>query len=150
MLSIEYSEAISETLDILNHTRKEDIDKIPLKFMEFLKENASKTYRPELDHTQNIKDMQLKVKTKAILAIIYRNFWCDSEQQKEFDNILKNNEIQYQKELREKYYSNNSTKGKSIDDVASVKEASDNIKITEYKETVFTKIQNWIRKLFKK
>jgi hypothetical protein len=72
--------------------------------MEFLKENASKTYRPELDHTQNIKDMQLKVKTKAILAIIYRNFWCDSEQQKEFDNILKNNEIQHLTQYGRKSY----------------------------------------------
>lgn len=103
MVSVEYSEAIAETLDILKHTKKEDVDKIPPKFMEFLQANCSKTYKPELDHTQKIKDMKLKHKTKVILAIIYKKYWCNSEQKKEFDRILKENEIKRQKELREKY-----------------------------------------------
>ena len=60
MVSVEYSEAIAETLDILNHTRKEDVDKISTKFMDFLKANTSKTYKPELDHTKKIKESQTK------------------------------------------------------------------------------------------
>ena len=95
MVSVEYSEAITETLDILNHTRKEDVEKISSKFMEFLNANASKTYKPELDHTKKIKDMQLKSKTKAILAIIYKKFWCNSEQQEQFNRVLKENENKY-------------------------------------------------------
>ena len=51
MVSVEYGEAITETLDILKHTKKEDVDKISPKFMNFLKENALKTYNQELDHT---------------------------------------------------------------------------------------------------
>ena len=103
MISVEYKEAISETLDILRHTKKEDVDKIPPRFMEFLKENASKTYKPRLDHTKKIEDMELKQKTKAILAIIYEEFWCNSEERKEFKKNLKENEMKRQKELKEKY-----------------------------------------------
>ena len=37
MLSREYREAIVEILDILEYTRKEDVDKIPASFMNYLK-----------------------------------------------------------------------------------------------------------------
>ena len=107
MISVEYKEAISETLDILRHTKKEDVDKIPPRFMEFLKENASKTYKPNLDHTLKIDEMKLKSKTKAILAIIYEEFWCNNKERIEFNKKLRDNEIVKEKELREKYNPNN-------------------------------------------
>ncbi|MBR3697416.1 MAG: hypothetical protein IKM97_04030 [Clostridia bacterium] len=103
MLSNEYREAIVEVLDILDHTRKEDVDKISPKFIEFLRANASKTYKPQLDHSKKISDMRLMHKTRVILAIIYRKYWCDDNQRNEFDRILMENEINYQKKLREKY-----------------------------------------------
>ena len=49
MVSYEYSVAFSETLDILNHTKKEDVEKIPIKFLEFLRINALKSYTSKLD-----------------------------------------------------------------------------------------------------
>lgn len=145
MVSVEYSEAITETLDILKHTRKEDVNKIPSKFMDYLKENASKTYKPELDHTKKIKDMQLKRKTKAILAIIYKKFWCDSEKKKEFDNTLKNNEIEYQKELREKYNPDNLFKNK----VSQVETVDNSVAMVEYKESIFKRFINKIKSIFR-
>ena len=39
MVSVEYSEAIAEVLDILNHMKKVDVDKIPTKFKQFLVNN---------------------------------------------------------------------------------------------------------------
>ena len=146
MVSVEYSEAVTETLDILKHTRKEDVDKIPSKFMDYLKENASKTYKPELDHTKKIKDMQLKRKTKAILAIIYKKFWCDSEKKKEFDNTLKNNEIEYQEELREKYNLDNLFKNK----VSQIETVDNSVAMVEYKESIFKRFINKIKRIFKK
>lgn len=145
MVSVEYSEAITETLDILKHTRKEDVNKIPSKFMDYLKENASKTYKPELDHTKKIKDMQLKRKTKAILAIIYKKFWCDSEKKKEFDNTLKNNEIEYQKELREKYNPDTLFKNK----VSQVETVDNSVAMVEYKESIFKRFINKIKSIFR-
>lgn len=44
MVSYEYSIAFSETLDILDHTKKEDVEKIPIKFLDFLRINALKNY----------------------------------------------------------------------------------------------------------
>ena len=144
MVSVEYSEAITETLDILKHTRKEDVDKISSKFMDFLNANASKTYKPELDHTKKIKDMQLKRKTKAILAIIYKKFWCNSEKQEQFNRVLKENEIKREKELRERYNPDNLFKNKAT----KIDTVENSVAMVEYKESFFTKLIKKIKNIF--
>ena len=48
MVSSEYSKSISEVLDILKHTNKDDVDKISSQFMKFLVEIAHKVYIPKL------------------------------------------------------------------------------------------------------
>lgn len=151
MVSNEYSEAITETLDILNHTRKEDLMKISPKFMEFLKNNASKTYEPKLDHTKQIKDMQLGTKTKAILAIIYKKFWCTEDQAKDFETKLRENEERYQKELQKKYNSENLFKNKNTHINKNFVEVdSKTTAIAEIKEKSFIhKVLDMIKKLFK-
>ena len=112
MVSVEYSEAITEVLDILNHMKKVDTDKIPAKFKQFLVENQSTSYHPKLNHTKKIKDMNLKEKTKNILAVIYNNYWCDEEKKKEFNQCLRENNRKRQKELKEKYSTENIFKTK--------------------------------------
>ena len=144
MVNEEYAIAMSETLDILNHTAKEDVNKISAKFMKYLNDNASKKYKPNLDHSKKISEMQLKEKTKIFLAIIYRQFWCDGDKKKEFDNTLKNNEIKYQSELREKYNPDNLFKNK----VSKIETLENSVAMVEYKESILTKIKNWFRRSF--
>ena len=107
MVSLEYSQAAVEVLDILEHTRKEDVNKIPKAFIEFLKKNSSKTYNSKLDYTKQISDMKLKPKTEAILGLIYMKYWANEKEKKEFENKIKKNEIEYQKNLRTKYNPDN-------------------------------------------
>lgn len=147
MVSVEFSEGITETLDILNHMSSSDVNKISKKFMDFLERNKSKDYVPKLDHSKKLYEMDLKQKTKAILATIYLNYWCNDEQKEEYKKILKENEEKYQKELREKYSTDNIFKRNNIQS----KEESviqDNVSIMEYKESVFKKIINKIKKIF--
>ncbi len=110
-----YEEAVTEVLDILNHTRMEDIKKISPKFIEYLKQHSSKTYIPNLDHTQKLKDMDLKPKTKALMCLIYRDYFCcDENQKKEYNKKIFQAELEYQKELQEKYNSDNLFKNKTL------------------------------------
>ncbi len=106
MVSQELSEGISETLDILKHMDKEYIDKIPQKFKDFLEKNKSVNYIPNLDHSKKIDEMNLKNKTKDILAIIYLKYWCNSEKKLEYMKLLNENERKYQEYLKEKYNPN--------------------------------------------
>lgn len=140
MVSQEYSEAIAETLDILEHTQESDVNKISKKFMDFLKENASKTYKPNLDYTKRIKDMGLKNKTIGILSIINKKYWCNDEERQIFEEKLKQNEIKYQKELNAKYDTNKLFKNKELKKVANTNVTN----LTEYTE------QKWYQKIFKK
>ena len=106
-------------MHILNHTKKEDVEKIPIKFLEFLKLNALKTYESKLDFNKSITDMNLNQKTIGILSIIHKNYWCNDEQRKDFEEKLKQNEIVYQKQLSEKYNTDRLFKDKKLEKVAN-------------------------------
>lgn len=140
MVSYEYSVAFSETLDILNHTKKEDVEKIPIKFLEFLRINALKTYESKLDFSISTKDMNLSQKTIGILSIIHKKYWCNEEQRKDFEEKLKQNEIVYQKQLSEKYNTDKLFKNKELKKIIN----TDIIDLIEYKE------QSWYQKIFAK
>lgn len=143
MINIGYREAISEVLDILRHTKKEDVDKISPEFIEFLNKNKSKEYIPKLEHTKRIKDMELNEKTIGILSIINSKYWCTQEQKELFDNTLKENEKEYQEMLRKKYNSNSIFKNKTMN-------VEKNVSILEYKESLFTRFVNRIKRFFHK
>ena len=112
MVSSSYSEAATEVLEILKHTKKEDVAKIPKKFIEFLESYSSKTYQFEFDHTKPLKELNLKPKTHAILGIIYLKYWANFDQQKSFRKKLYRNEILHNKKIREKYNPDNIFKNK--------------------------------------
>jgi len=75
MLSRAYRKACTEVLDILEHTRKEDVAKISSSFMKYLRLNSDKMYKPNLDHSKRIKDMNLRKETLGLLTIICKKFW---------------------------------------------------------------------------
>ncbi len=103
MVSVRLAEGISETLDILNHMNKVYMEKIPLKFIEFLEKNKSKTYIPNIDHSKKLNELNLKKKTRDILFIIYTKYWCGPEEKKIYYSALKENQIRKEREARIKY-----------------------------------------------
>lgn len=52
MVNEKYAIAMAETLHYLKGINQNDIDKIPSKFMKFLKDNASQDYVCEFDYTK--------------------------------------------------------------------------------------------------
>lgn len=149
MVSVAYSEAAVEVLDILKHTREEDVNKIPRKFIEFLENNKSETYIADLDHTKTIKEMELKPKTQALLGLIYLKYWADEEGKRAFKKKAKENEIKYQEELREKYNTDNLFKNKKetiIDENIKQEMALQTVR----HETFIQKIINKIKGVFRR
>lgn len=150
MVSIEYSEALSEINDILNHLDTNVLNKIPQKFKNFVNNNKSNSYKPIFDHSKKLNELPLKDKTRAILSVIYMNFLCNEEQKKEYKKRLKENSIKKEKEVREKFNTdnlfNNKVQKKTI---IEEQQTVDNIvAMTEYKDGIFTKIINKIKRLF--
>lgn len=150
MVSVAYSEAAVEVLDILEHTKKEDVNKIPKKFIEFLEKNKSKTYISNLDHTKTIKEMNLKPKTQALLGLIYLKYWANEEEKIEFRKKAQVNEFNYQKELNEKYNPDNLFKNKNAVNIEKNETIQQTSLVEIKKETIMQKIISKIKEMFKK
>lgn len=148
MLSVEYREAMVEILDILDHTDEELKNKIPQKLIAFWRENQSTSYKPNLDHDKSLNEMNLKDKTKAIIAMISVKYLCNEKQKQEIQSNLRKNEENYQNKLREKYNPDFLVKKKTYQ--TNEKTTEEQNSMIEVKETFFRKIINKIRKFFQK
>ncbi len=150
MVNTEFSEGITEVLDILNHMEKSYIDKLPKKFKDFLDKNKSNSYIPNLDHSKKIKEMHLKEKTKDILATIYMNYWCNCEQKSNYAKVLKQNEEKYQEELRKKYNPHNLFKNNRIIQETKEEPITENVQMIKYKEeNIFQKVLKKIKEFLR-
>lgn len=75
-----YKKAFAEVIKILNHTDKEITEKISKSFIEFLIQNMDKDYPVKIDFTdENWEDTTL-VETRAIIALIYRDYILSDEE----------------------------------------------------------------------
>jgi len=144
MVSVAYSEAVAEVLDILEHTKKEDVEKIPKSFMDYLEENKSKDYVPDLDHSKSIKDLGIKPKTAALLGMIYIKYWADAKEKEEFLKKANENEKLFQEELREKYNPNDIFKVKNNTNKEVIK--NENLPMVQKENVnIFMKIWNKLK-----
>lgn len=145
-ISEEYKIATTEVLSILEYLPQNEVDKIPNKFKEFLKEISLSAYNPSFDYSQGLDKIELKYKTKLLLAMIYRNYICSEEERLEYDNILYQNEEFYQRRLREKYNPNDIFKKADNHESTTVEliENNSTTALIEYKETFFMKFKNFI------
>lgn len=145
-VSEEYKIASTEVLSILEYLPQSEVDKIPNKFKEFLKENSISDYNPSFDYSLGLDKIELKHKTKLLLAMIYKNYICSAEEQLEYNKILYKNEENYQKYLREKY--NPDDIFKKIDTQRNYDIQTPNNALIEYKESFFIKLKRFIFKIF--
>lgn len=150
MVRTPYSEAATEVLAILNNTDKEAVNKIPKKFIEFLKENSSKTYKPNFDKSKTIKELNLKPKTQALLGLIYLKCWANEQQRAEFTKGTLENEKVYQQELTEKYSTDNLFKNRVTSKLENETKAQQ-ISLIKVKENNFIqRIINKIKSIFRR
>lgn len=103
MLGVQDKESIAEVLEILEYMDNEYVNKISPDFFRFLEENKDINYIKHIDTTKEIESQITKIRTKAILGIIFYRFWSDEKEKKEFIKTLNDNEIEKQEQLSQKY-----------------------------------------------
>ena len=113
------------------------------KFIDFLRTNASRDYIPNLDYSKNLKDMNLKEETRALLSIMYKKYWCSEEEKQVLQKRSFINEQIHQRELRERY---------NPDDIFKVnnkvkKEETHNEQTTLNDDNIFGKIKSLFKKV---
>ena len=144
--------AYKQVLEILNNMEQENIEKVPVKLVEFFKENCDKTYVFSLDNTVPLKEQNINKYALALLGMLYINYWCkDENEKKELLNKYSDNERKYQEELREKYNVDNIFKNREINKkeyrIEKDKDKEENLPI---RLTWYEKLRAKIKSIFKK
>ena len=156
MADIQYANAYTEVLDILKYISKEDYEKIPKSKIKVFEENSNKNYNFTYDENKTLDEQNVSEITKAIIAILFRDYWATKEQR--YVIIKKQQEIkeQKQKELMAKFEQN---KNISEKDLKKVNVASDldldidyellgtNMQLYKKEEGFFEKLVNKIKGL---
>ena len=152
MREIEYSEAAVEVLDILNHTNKEDVARIPQSFIKFLTNISSKSYKVKFNHEHPINGLNLKKQTRELLGFIYITWWCDKEEREKYKKLIHESNIKNE-EIKEKYNVNDIFKNKKEKQEHKIIQNENVMKtsIAEYKkENIFKRVLNKILSFFVK
>lgn len=156
MADIQYANAYTEVLDILKYISKEDYEKIPKSKIKVFEENSNKNYSFTYDENKTLDEQNVSEITKAIIAILFRDYWATKEQR--YVIIKKQQEIKEkkQKELMAKFEQNKNMPEK---DLKKVNVASDldldidyellgtNMQLYKKEEGFFEKLVNKIKGL---
>ena len=92
MVKTNYANAYKEVLVILNNLIKEDYDKIPKQYIEFLESNCNNEYEFYFDTSKSFEEQELLDETKYILFGLFEKFGA-TQNQKEKIKAFRNNYI---------------------------------------------------------
>ena len=111
--------------------------KIPDKFINFIKQNKKDDYKTNIDYSKNINEQELQRGTRIILSIIYRDYLCEDEKKKKLMQEDNKELIKIENELKEKYNTSNLF-------------IKNNIPIQKKEEIIEYKKENFLKKLLRK
>ncbi len=149
MVDIEYANAYSEVLEILKYISNEDYIKIPKKCIRVFEENSNINHQISYNPEQTLDEQNISKRAKAIIAILYRDYWATSSQREKIVAKQNYDRKKLEEQKRKLYNPDNIFKNKEkAEKVASIKENS--AQLIEYKEeNFFIKILNKIKRFLK-
>ena len=139
----ELGNAFTEVYDILCHMEPEMYKKIPIKFIDTIKQNRNQEYEVKINYKKNIQEQEIMKDTKIILGIIYRDFLVDQSKKIE----LKKEDM---KAIEKKYDITNLFKDTNSKANIQIPETNiNNLPIKIKKESIFKRIVNKIKRIFR-
>lgn len=136
-----YANSYSEVLTILNNIEG-GYEKIPLSVINNFKKNCNPDYIYQLDKNLPISEQKMLDTTKAILSVLFRNYWATNEQRKIILQHEKNERILIENEKIRRY-------GKTVFDAKPENNTKQSAEMIVYKENIISKIVNRIKRFFK-
>lgn len=142
MINTSYANAYKEVLIVLNNLIKEDYEKIPKEYIEFLETNANPDYDFKYDSSKAFNEQELLDDTKYILFGLFEKYGATEVQKSKIKAFKKNCNEKLEKEKREKYNPNDIFKKNNLNE--NINETKESVQMVEYKE------KRWYEKLFAK
>lgn len=143
--------AYSEVDAILEKMDKANVEKIPIKLRKMFKEEKDVEYQNKIDIYNKVQKKELEPKTLTLLAMLYLNYWCENDEEK--NSLIKQyaeNDRKSEEETREKYNPDNLFKNKEKNKEQIANNSTEtSLNIVE-KEKWYKKIFNFIKKFIKK
>ncbi len=146
IVSENYANAFSEVLEILFCMPESEYKKIPNKLIKLLEENHNPNYHFYYEADKTLDEQNVLIETKEIIALIYRDYWADSEKKRKIIEDEKRELEILEKEKQEKYNPDNIFRKKQ--DI-TIEPEKNQTQLIEYKESVVRKILNKIKTFFK-
>lgn len=137
--------AYTEVYTVLQELNEDEYNKIPPEVIEAIKTNRNEEYEFELDEDLELKEQSLLPETKAILFNLFRDYLSTPEQKRKI--IKMQNEERQKNELKKKQMYDTNVFA-HVQKENSVQIEQENTKIVEYKENIFKKILNKIKRFF--
>ena len=135
--------ALREVYEIINEYEEDDLDKIPMKIKKVIEDNMDKEYEFDIDNLENI---ELIPDTKKILAYLYTEFLSSIEEKEVLKKLAKIQDEEKRKKEEEQI--KNISVFRNNEEKISDKNTNIETSIIVYKETIFTKLKKWFKKLF--
>ena len=137
--------AYAEVYTILQELNEEEYNKIPPEIVEAIKVNRSEEYEYFLEDELELKDQPMLPETKAILFNLFRDYLANPEQKSKI--IRMQNEARQKNELKkQQMYNIDVFANRQKED--KVQTNSEKTQIVKYKENIFKRILNKIKRFF--
>ena len=143
MINTSYANAYKEVLIVLNNLIKEDYEKIPKEYIEFLETNANPNYDFKYDSSKAFNEQELLDDTKYILFSLFEKYGATEIQKSKIKSFKDNYNKKLEKKKREKYNPDDIFKKNTLNENI-INETKENVQMVEYKE------QRWYEKIFAK
>ena len=135
--------AYTEVYTILQELNEEEYNKIPLEVVEAIKLNRNEEYDYKLDDELELKEQPMLPETKAILFNLFRDYLATPEQKIKI--IRMQNEERQKNELKKQQkHSTEIFTNRQKENI--VKQNNNETQIIEYKENLFRRMLNRIKK----
>lgn len=147
MIAENYACAYREVIEILKYTNKDDVNKIPSDKILLWRDNMKEDYNFEIDEGKPLSEQNISKEARAILANIFKQYWATDYQKERIEAKEKYDVEQIEKEKYEKYNPNDIFINRK-QETSKNENISNTIAMVEYKESVFKRILDKIKRIF--
>ena len=151
MENVEYAIAYKEVFEILKYIPNADYNKIPKEKIELYKTMQDKNHNFKYDPSKTLDEQNVSKRAKAIIGLLFRDYWATDTQREKILAKQKYERQKIEKEKAQNYqYEDLFKKNRLETQQTEIKPNTENVSMIEYKESVFTKILNKIKSIFKR
>lgn len=145
-MTYETRQAYAEICAVLDYMPNEYVTKIPERITKLFQTEKLENYEPNINKSNPLDKNYLSKKTMVLIAMLNYQYWCPNKKVKDelYKQYLSNNE-RYEKEIQEKYNTDNLFNGKK--NITQI-EQEKCMEMVEYKETVWRRLIKKIKKYF--